>query len=78
MKSLTDDERQIAQSLRIGALYVLLAWEAGEISEGVAAKQIATDRVSAREKLQAAIKIGKAIAHDELQLSRYVNLRHDD
>lgn len=42
-------------------LKILLAWEAGELSEGQAMKALGVDRVSARVKKQEAIKEGAAL-----------------
>jgi hypothetical protein len=46
---------------------VLIAWAAGEISEGNAAKLLGMDRVSAREQLQAAIERGRARARRDVR-----------
>lgn len=43
-------------------LCILLAWEAGEVSEGNAAKLLRVDRETARERKQAAIANGVRMA----------------
>lgn len=44
------------------AACILLAWEAGELSEGQAAKLLGLDRVSARARRQDMIKQGADLA----------------
>lgn len=45
-------------------LLMLLAWEAGEVSEGVLAKVLdAGDRVALRERKMRAIALGRSLAH---------------
>ena len=65
---LTDAEKLIAENLSITTVLALLAWEAGELSEGVASEQIGLDRVSARERKKVAIKVGTALATGEMMI----------
>lgn len=43
---------------------IMLAWEAGEITEGQAAKALGVDRVSAREMKLKAVALGRALAQE--------------
>ena len=42
---------------------ILLAWEAGELSEGQAAKALGVDRVTARDRRLSAVERGHNIGH---------------
>lgn len=56
------DKRSAADDAE--ALLMLLAWEAGEVSEGVLAKVLENgDRVALRERKMRAIALGRTLAH---------------
>lgn len=61
-----------ALKVRLKTLEVCLAWEAGDISEGIAARSLGLDRVSARGIRLDAINAGKthAIPEQEAALAR--------
>jgi len=42
---------------------IILAWQAGELSEGQAARALGLDRVTARDRRIAAIERGQEIGH---------------
>ncbi len=51
--------------LGCGLLLILLAWQAGEITEGRASTMLGVDRVAARELLQASVEHGRRMAHED-------------
>ena len=55
---------------------VLLAWEAGEITEGVAAKLLGIDRVSARERKQCMIMRGVQLSRQHTAAKQPQGVKH--